>query len=129
MEGSAHGVLLPRELPDVAAASLCKVCKAFFNTAFSRANCPQKRSNSALRASSGLASLVPALAVKAASPRSLYSRRQRARTLAASPCSRQIWAGRFSPLDNWRTMARLNSRVKVRPGMSQLAFFRGRRIP
>jgi len=48
------------------------------------------------------------LGAKAASPRSVYSRRQRANTLCARSCSRQTWAGRFSPVASWRTISRVS---------------------
>lgn len=72
---------------------------AFFNTAFSQANCPQKRSNSATLASNASVA-VGSFGVKAASPRVSYSRCQRQTMLAAKLCSRHTCAGRFSLLAN-----------------------------
>src|SRR5207248_5320605 len=72
-------------------------CKAFFNTAFSTANCPQNRSNSATFASSAWLG-VGSAGAKAASPRVSYSCLQRATKLGAKWCSRHTCAGRFSPL-------------------------------
>src|SRR5215469_18237968 len=97
----------------------CCLPKAFFNTAFSMANCPQKRSNSATRATNASLSL-SCLAAKASSPRASYSCRHRETLLLERLCARQICAGRFSPLANCRTTMSLNSRLNVRPGISLL---------
>jgi len=121
LKQSDHGMLLPDGVSVLREAC----CKAFLNAACSSTSCPQKRSKSTIRVSSGVAlaaAVVPARGVKAASPRSAYSCRQRARRLSAKWCSWHICAGRFVPLASWRTIFGLNSRVKVRPGMAHLAF-------
>ena len=83
---------------------------AFFSRVFSRASCPQNRSSSAILASAEGPSELDG-GRKASSPRCSYSFLQRETTLEARLCSRQICAGRFSPLAHCRAIASLNSLV------------------
>src|SRR5215210_7546205 len=88
----------------------CILFSDFFRIWFSRDSCPQKRSSSAILASK-VSSPEGCLSANAASPRASYSLRHLKSTLSERLCSRQIWAGRFSPVATCRQHSSLNSLV------------------
>ena len=97
----------------------CMLFSDFFRIWFSRESCPQKRSNSAILASR---TSLPegCFSVNVASPRASYSFLHLKSTLSERLCSRQIWAGRFSPVAARRQHWSLNSLVWFLLGVANL---------
>src|SRR6266567_2848724 len=91
------------------------VSRAWRRKWFSRVARPKAASSAAMRAwGSSPTWRVGSGSRQAFSPWAWYWSRQRRSSVWQSPCSRQSWAKRFSPLTSWRTTCSLNSRLNDR---------------
>src|SRR5579871_4962153 len=91
------------------------VSRAWRRNWFSRVARPKAASSAAMRAcGSSPTWRVGSWSRQAFSPWAWYWSRQRRNSVWQSPCSRQSWAKRFSPLTSWRTTCSLNSRLNDR---------------